>query len=87
MDTLLHADAVSSQRKFKGLRHQVETQVRRLKSLGVESSSYSSILSSVLIQKIPPELQLILSREVVEETESWMTCSNNFKRRLLLENE
>lgn len=72
MDALLHLEAVSSQNNLKGLRHLydlVETQVRGLKSLGVESNSYGSLLSSVLIQKIPPELQLILSREVGER--SW----------------
>lgn len=67
MDTLLNIDAVASANNLKGLRHLndvVETQVRGLRSLGVESSSYGGLLSSVLIRKIPPELQLVLSREV-----------------------
>ena len=67
MDTLLKLDAVPSQHNLKAIRHMydlVETHVRGLKSLGVNSDSYGSLLLSVLIQKIPPELQLILSREI-----------------------
>ena len=67
IDILLNVDAVSSQHNLKGLRHlydMVETQVHGLRSLGVEPSLYSSLLSSALIRKIPPELQLVLSREV-----------------------
>ena len=58
-----------SQHNLHGLRHLydlVESQVRGLKSLGVEPSSYGSLLSSVLLQKLPPELRLIVSREVSE---------------------
>ena len=70
MDILLKTEAVSSHHNLKGLRHLydiVESQVRGLKSLGVESSSYGSILFSVLLQKLPPELRLILSREIRED--------------------
>ena len=69
MDILLNLEAVSSQHNLKGLRRLydvVESQVRGLKSLGVDSSSYGSLLSSVLLQKIPPELRLVLSREIAE---------------------
>lgn len=70
MDTLLKLEAVSSQHNLKGLRHLydlVESQVRGLKSLGVESNSYGSLLFSVLLQKIPPELRLIMSRKITED--------------------
>lgn len=59
MDTLLYLDAVTSQGNVRSLRklyYVVETQVRGLKSLGVNSNTYSSLLSSVLIHKIPLEL-------------------------------
>ena len=58
-----------SQHILKGLRHLydlVESQVGGLKSLGVESSSYRSLLFSMLLQKLPPELQLVLSRKIGE---------------------
>ena len=69
MDILLSLEPVTSQHNLRGLRHLydlVESQVRGLKSLGVESSSYGSLLLSVLLQKLPSELRLVLSREVSE---------------------
>ena len=69
MDILLSLEPVTSQHNLRGLRHLydlVESQVRGLKSLGVESSSYGSLLLSVLLQKLPSELCLVLSREVSE---------------------
>ena len=45
----------------------VEAQVRGLKSLGVDSTSYGSLLTSVLLQKLPVELRLIVSRAVEED--------------------
>lgn len=44
----------------------MESQIWVLKSLGVESSSYGSLLLSVLLQKLPSELRLVLNREVSE---------------------
>jgi len=67
MDVLMHVDAVGSPHNVKGLRRLydlVESNVRSLKSLGVESSSYGSLLASVLIIKIPSELQLIVSKKI-----------------------
>ena len=40
--------------------------MRGLRSLGVPSSSYGGLLSSILISKLPPELHLIVSRELTE---------------------
>lgn len=70
MDMLLNIDAVTSQHNLKGLRHLydvVESQVRGLKSLGVSADTYGSLLSSVLMNKLPQELRLIISRQVREE--------------------
>ena len=69
MHILLSLEPVTSQHNLGGLRHLydlVESQVRGLKFLGVEPSSYSSLLSSILLQKLPSELRLIVSREVSE---------------------
>ena len=66
---LLSLEPVTSQHKLRELRQLfdlVEAQVRGLKSLGVESASYGSLLTSVLLQKLPHELRLIVSREVEE---------------------
>ena len=69
MDILLALEPVTSQHKLRELRQLfdlVEAQVRGLKSLGVESTSYGSLLTSVLLQKLPHELRLIVSGEVEE---------------------
>ena len=68
MENLLGIDAITSQHNLNGLRHlydTVESQVRGLRSLGVPAAS----LSSVLMNKLPQELRLIVSREV--QNEEW----------------
>ena len=70
MDTLLNVDAVTSQHNLKGLRHLydlVESHVCGLQSLGVSSDSYGNLLSSVLVSKLPQDLQLIVSRKIGDE--------------------
>lgn len=67
MDVLLGLEAITSQHNLKGLRYLcdlIESQVRSLRSLGVPSESYGSLLSSVIINKLPHEIRLIVSREV-----------------------
>ena len=61
MDILLNVDPVTSSHNLKGLRQlcdTIESQVRGLKSLGVSADSYGSLLSSVLLNKLPQELRL-----------------------------
>ena len=72
MDILLNVEAVTSQHNLKGrgLRHiydLVESHVQSLKSLGVSPNSYGTLLSSVLLNKLPLEIQLIASRKVDED--------------------
>ena len=67
METLLNAEAVSSDNHLKDLRRLYDTtqsHIRSLKSLGVEATSYGAMLSSVLLTKLPPDLRLIVSRKV-----------------------
>ena len=66
MEQLLSVEGVTSQRDVKGLRHLydvIESNVRSLRSLGVSADSYGSLLSSVLMNKLPPELRLIVTRK------------------------
>lgn len=52
---------------MRGLRRlydDVESHIRSLKSLGVAPDSYDALLSPVLLNKLPPELRLIVSRKV-----------------------
>ena len=69
MDLLLNLEGVTSQHNLKGLRQLcdvVESNVRGLRALGVPSTSYGGLLSSILISKLPPELRLIISRGLNE---------------------
>jgi len=70
MDLLMNIDPVASPHNLKGLRHlydTVESQVRCLKSLGVSADTYGSLLLSVLMNKLPQEFRLIVSRHVRED--------------------
>ena len=49
---------------LKALYDQLETHIRGLQALGVESESYGSLLSSVLVKKLPSELQLLVARQL-----------------------
>ena len=70
MDLLLNVDAVTSDQNLKGLRHlydHIESNVRSLKSLGVTSENYGSLLASILMNKLPQELKLIITRKRDED--------------------
>ena len=69
MDLLMNVESVSSHGNVKGLRRLydlIESNVRSLKSLGVPADSYGSLLASVLMNKLPNELQLIICRKIGE---------------------
>lgn len=69
MDILLNLDPVATT-SAKALRHlydRVEGNIRGLKSLGVDSKTYGSLLSPVLLSKLPDEIRLLVSREISED--------------------
>ena len=71
MEILLNIEAVTSEQNVRGLRRlydDVESHISSLKSLGVAPDSYSALLSPVLLNKLPPELRLIVSRKVSDST-------------------
>ena len=60
MEELLQLNSVASSTNLKGLRRlydTVESHVRGLKSLGIGAESYGSLLSSVLMNKLPTEFR------------------------------
>ena len=73
MDQLLALDPVTSLCDLMGLRRlydKIEAHVRSLKGLlGISSESYSSMLSSVLMKRLPQELCVIVSRQT--GTDPW----------------
>ena len=69
MDILLNVEPVTSSQNVKALRRLydiVGSHIRTLKSLGVAFDTYDSLLSPVLLNKLPTELRLIVSREIPE---------------------
>lgn len=67
MEALLNVPGVSSHQDTRGLRKlhdTVEAHVRGLEALKVPSQTYGGFLASTLINKIPPELRLIITREM-----------------------
>ena len=67
METLLNEEAVSSDQNLKQLSRlydNTESHIRSLKSLDVDSTSYGAMLSSVLLNKLPPDIRLIVSRKL-----------------------
>ena len=60
----MSTEAVTSPNNVKALRHfrNVELNVRSLKALGVAVETYGSLLVSVLMNKLPGDLRLIIGR-------------------------
>ena len=68
MGILLNLEAVSDGKigQLPKLYNDVEIQVRSLRSQGVESASNGTLLSSVVMTKLPLEIRLIINRAVEE---------------------
>lgn len=72
MDALLHLTAVTSHHDVKGLWQlydTIEADIRGLKALEVEVESYGSVMVSILMNKLPHEIRLIVSRSL--KLEKW----------------
>ena len=73
MEALLKLPIVSSVHETKKLRdlyHKIEINFRSLKALGIESESFGNLLVPVVMEKIPSELRLIISRKFGSK-ETW----------------
>ena len=76
MDMLLNVESVTLTDNQKGLSHLfdfAETHIRSRKSLGIAADSYGSQLSSVLLNKLPHDMFLLISRKV-KTTGTWTPC-------------
>ena len=66
MEALLGVMAVPSHLDIKGLRKlhdTVEAHIRGLRALGVAAESYGDLFTLILMNKLPSEIRLIVSRE------------------------
>ena len=73
MDALLKLPSVNSVHETKKLRElfdKIEINIRGLNALGVESQSFGDLLVPIVMEKIPSELRLVVSRKFGSE-ESW----------------
>ena len=70
MEILMNVEAINSSRDLRALRQLhdfVESHVRSLGALGADPTTYGNLLSSVLLNKLPSELQLIISRKLADD--------------------
>ena len=73
MDALLKLPSVNSVHETKKLRElfdKIEINIRGLNALGVESQSFGNLLVPIVVEKIPSELRLVVSRKFGSE-KSW----------------
>ena len=85
MDALMNLEVVTSADDVTTLRclyDGVESHLRGLKGLGVASDSYGTLLSSILFNKLPRELCLIISRGVSEDEWSLNKLMEAFEEEL-----
>jgi hypothetical protein len=70
MEALLQLNAVTSSTNIQNLRKlydTIESHVRGLKSFGISADSYGSLLSSVLMNKLPHDFRLMISSAIKED--------------------
>ena len=87
MDSLLNASPVTSDHHLRDLRRLYdlsESNIRSLRALGVEPDSYGTMLASVLLSKLPPELRLIVSRQTPTDELDLMNLLELFEKELIV---
>jgi len=73
MDELITLPQVNSVGDIKGIRQlydKTEINLRGLQNLGIESKQYGTLLIPILLNKLPQELRLIISRKF-ESSDGW----------------
>ena len=67
MNSILNLPYVTSHYDLKGLRclyNSTELNVRGLQALGISAESFGPLLTSILMDKLPSEIRIIISREL-----------------------
>ena len=85
MEALLNVTGVTTQQDIKGLSRLhdcVEAHMRRLEALKVPAQSYGGLLTSVLFNKLPPELRLIVTPEMTGESWDLEQLMKTFEREI-----
>jgi len=63
--------SVNATRRLRELHDKVEANLRSLQSIGVDSKMYGCLLVPILKTKLPPELNLIISRKFNSSSDVW----------------
>ena len=85
MEILLNLESVTSHyhvRSLRQLHDTVESNVRSLKSLGVSRESHGGLLSSIVMNKLPQEFRLVITREMGDDDWQLDQLLDIFKREL-----
>ena len=86
MNNLLLLQPITTLREVDALRdlyNKVETQIRSLENLGIDSTKYGPLLIPVLLSKIPDELNLIISRQFTNDCWDIVPVLNALKTELV----
>ena len=70
MASLLKIKAIFSEKDLKAMRalhDTVETHIRSLNSLGIDSVNYGALLAPIVMEKLPHQVRLIISRNMKED--------------------
>ena len=70
INTLVKLPAVREQDGVHGLRtfyDQINSHIRSLSTLGVASEHYGPMLSSIILEKLPPEIKLLITRNMNQD--------------------
>ena len=81
MDILMSTESVTSTHDLNVMTHLYNT-FESQESLGVALETYGSLLSSVLMNKLPPTIHLIVIREVGDENWELSKLLETFEREL-----
>ena len=74
IENLANLPTVTSSSNVNDLRKlydKIESNLRSLQTLGVNSNSYGTLLVPVLLSRIPDELKILLSRTMTSENDTW----------------
>ena len=71
MNELLNMNKVERDRDLQGLRRlndDIESHVRSLRSLDVDDDNYGSLLTPIIMERLPHQFKLTISRQVGDDT-------------------
>ena len=77
MEEFLNLPAVCDMHKVSKIRQlydSIETHIRSLRNLGIDSSSYGSLLVPLILSKIPEEMRLIVARKIEKMNGTLTNC-------------